>query len=176
MLSTSTSATCGARSTGRSGPPNSRRSAVSATGCGPPRRPRADLAMSLRLRLAAIFAFGSAALIVVAGLAFLWQLHTSLAAALDSELRLRTAALAARQASGPLPPGSPADQTGRPHRPVPRGGAGRPGPPAGWGGGVLLGYRGHGPAAVARTAPAGGRGPADLHRRDRGGAAAAAGQ
>jgi two-component system, OmpR family, sensor kinase len=68
--------------------------------------------MSLRLRLAAIFAFGSAALIVVAGLAFLWQLHTSLAAALDSELRLRTAALAARQASGPLPPGSPADQTG----------------------------------------------------------------
>ena len=34
--------------------------------------------MSLRLRLAAIFAFGSAALIAVAGLAFLWQLHTSL--------------------------------------------------------------------------------------------------
>ena len=68
--------------------------------------------MSLRLRLAAIFAFGSAALIVVAGLAFLWQLHTSLAAALDSELKLRTAALAARLASGPLPPGSPADQTG----------------------------------------------------------------
>jgi two-component system OmpR family sensor kinase len=70
--------------------------------------------MSLRLRLAAIFAFGSAALIAVAGLAFLWQLHTSLTAALDSELRLRAAALAARLASGPLPPGSPAgpDQTG----------------------------------------------------------------
>jgi len=70
--------------------------------------------MSLRLRLAAIFAFGSAALIAVAGLAFLWQLHTSLAAALDSELRQRTAALAARLANGPLPPGSPAgpDQTG----------------------------------------------------------------
>jgi two-component system OmpR family sensor kinase len=69
--------------------------------------------MSLRLRLAAIFAFGSAALIAVAGLAFLWQLHTSLTSALDSELGLRAAALAARLASGPLPPGSPADQAGR---------------------------------------------------------------
>jgi signal transduction histidine kinase len=70
--------------------------------------------MSLRLRLAAIFAFGSAVLIAVAGLALLWQLHTSLAAALDSELRQRAAALAAQLASGPLPPGSPAgpDQTG----------------------------------------------------------------
>ncbi len=68
--------------------------------------------MSLRLRLAAIFAFGSAALIAVAGLAFLWQLHTSLTSALDSELGLRAAALAARLASGPLPPGSPADQAG----------------------------------------------------------------
>ncbi len=70
--------------------------------------------MSLRLRLAAIFAVGSAALIAVAGLAFLWQLHTSLTAALDSELRQRAAALAARLVSGPLPPGSPAgpDQTG----------------------------------------------------------------
>jgi two-component system, OmpR family, sensor kinase len=70
--------------------------------------------MSLRLRLATIFAAGSAALIAVAGLAFLWQLHASLTAALDSELRLRAAALAARLASGPLPPGSPAgaDQTG----------------------------------------------------------------
>jgi hypothetical protein len=69
--------------------------------------------MSLRLRLAAIFAVGSAVLIAVAGLAFLWQLHTSLTAALDSELRLRAAALAARLASGPLPPSSSADQTGR---------------------------------------------------------------
>jgi two-component system, OmpR family, sensor kinase len=70
--------------------------------------------MSLRLRLATIFAAGSAALIAVAGLAFLWQLHASLTAALDSELRLRAAALAAGLASGPLPPGSPAgaDQTG----------------------------------------------------------------
>jgi heavy metal sensor kinase len=70
--------------------------------------------MSLRMRLAAIFALGSAVLIAVAGLAFLWQLHTSLTAALDSDLRLRAAALAARLASGPLPPGSPAgtDQTG----------------------------------------------------------------
>src|SRR5690348_3126537 len=114
MLSTSTSATCGARSTGRSGSPSSRRSAASATGCGPPQRRRADLVMSLRLRLAAIFAFGSAALIAVAGLAFLWQLHTSLNAALDSELRQRAAVLAARLASGPPPPGSAAgpDQTG----------------------------------------------------------------
>jgi two-component system, OmpR family, sensor kinase len=70
--------------------------------------------MSLRMRLAAIFAFGSAVLIAAAGLAFLWQLHTSLAAALDSELRQRAAALAARLASGPLPASSPAgpDQTG----------------------------------------------------------------
>jgi two-component system, OmpR family, sensor kinase len=68
--------------------------------------------MSLRLRLAAIFAFGSAALITVAGLAFLWQLHTSLTSALDSQLGLRAAALAARLVSGSLPPGSPADQTG----------------------------------------------------------------
>jgi two-component system, OmpR family, sensor kinase len=70
--------------------------------------------MSLRLRLALIFAVGSAALIAVAGLAFLWQLHTSLTAALDSELRLRAGALAARLASGPLPASSPAgpDQTG----------------------------------------------------------------
>jgi two-component system, OmpR family, sensor kinase len=40
---------------------------------------------------------------MVAGLAFLRQLQTSLRAALDSELRLRTAALAARMASGSLP-------------------------------------------------------------------------
>jgi two-component system, OmpR family, sensor kinase len=70
--------------------------------------------MSLRMRLAAIFALGSAALIAVAGLAFLWQLHASLTAALDSELRQRTAALAARLASGPRPPSRPAgpDQKG----------------------------------------------------------------
>jgi two-component system, OmpR family, sensor kinase len=59
--------------------------------------------MSLRMRLASVFALGSGALVMVAGLAFLWQLHTSLRAALDSELRLRTAALAARMASGSLP-------------------------------------------------------------------------
>jgi two-component system, OmpR family, sensor kinase len=70
--------------------------------------------MSLRLRLATIFAVGSAALIVVAGLAFLWQLHASITAALDSELGLRAAALAARLAGEPLPPSSPAgaDQAG----------------------------------------------------------------
>jgi two-component system, OmpR family, sensor kinase len=70
--------------------------------------------MSLRTRLALIFALGSGVLITVAGLAFLWQLHTSLNAALDSELRVRAGALAARLASGSLPPGNPAgpDQTG----------------------------------------------------------------
>jgi heavy metal sensor kinase len=70
--------------------------------------------MSLRMRLAAIFAAGSAALIAVAGLAFLWQLHASLTSALDSELGQHAAALAARLASGPLPSASPAgpDQSG----------------------------------------------------------------
>jgi two-component system, OmpR family, sensor kinase len=70
--------------------------------------------MSLRMRLGVIFALGSAVLITVAGLAFLWQLHTSLTAALDSELGQRAAALAARLTDGPLPPASPAgpDQAG----------------------------------------------------------------
>jgi heavy metal sensor kinase len=64
--------------------------------------------MSLRTRLALIFALGSGALITVAGLAFLWQLHTSLSAALDGELRVRTAALAAQLAGGSLPANPPA--------------------------------------------------------------------
>ncbi|HEY6279616.1 MAG TPA: ATP-binding protein [Streptosporangiaceae bacterium] len=64
--------------------------------------------MSLRTRLALIFGLGSGALIAAAGLAFVWQLHTSLNAALDRELRVRADALAARLASGPLPAGSPA--------------------------------------------------------------------
>jgi two-component system OmpR family sensor kinase len=70
--------------------------------------------MSLRTRLALIFALGSGALVTVAGLAFVWQLHTSLSAALDSELRVRATALTAQLASGSLPPNPPAgsDQAG----------------------------------------------------------------
>ena len=70
--------------------------------------------MSIRMRLAVIFALGSAALITVAGLALFWQLQTSLNAALDSELQMRAGALEARLAGGPLPPASQAqpDQTG----------------------------------------------------------------
>ena len=64
--------------------------------------------MSLRARLALIFALGSGALITLAGLAFVWQLHASLSAALDSELRVRAAALAARLATGSLPASLPA--------------------------------------------------------------------
>jgi len=70
--------------------------------------------MSLRTRLALIFALGSGALVTVAGLAFVWQLHTSLSAALDSELRVRAAAMAAQLAGGARPPSPPAssDQAG----------------------------------------------------------------
>jgi two-component system OmpR family sensor kinase len=64
--------------------------------------------MSLRTRLALIFALGSGLLVTVAGLAFVCQLHTSLSAALDSELRVRATALAAQLASGSLPPNPPA--------------------------------------------------------------------
>ena len=64
--------------------------------------------MSLRTRLALIFALGSGALVTVAGLAFVWQLHTSLSAALDSELRVRATALAAQLATGSLPTFPPA--------------------------------------------------------------------
>ncbi|MDX6334792.1 MAG: two-component system, OmpR family, sensor kinase [Streptosporangiaceae bacterium] len=64
--------------------------------------------MSLRTRLALIFALGSGALVTVAGLAFVWQLHTSLGAALDSELRVRATALAAQLATGSLPTFPPA--------------------------------------------------------------------
>lgn len=56
--------------------------------------------MSLRTRLALIFALGSGAPVSVAGLAFVWQLHTSLSAALDSELRVRATARADRLRSG----------------------------------------------------------------------------
>lgn len=64
--------------------------------------------MSLRTRLALIFALGSGLLVTVAGLAFVWQLHTSLTAALDSELKIRATALAAQLATGKLPVAPPA--------------------------------------------------------------------
>ncbi len=70
--------------------------------------------MSLRTRLALIFAVGSGLLVSVAGLAFVWQLHTSLSAALDSELRVRATALAADLARGSLPaaPAARSNQAG----------------------------------------------------------------
>jgi two-component system, OmpR family, sensor kinase len=70
--------------------------------------------MSLRTRLALIFALGSGLLVTVAGLAFVWQLHTSLSAALDSELRVRATALAAQLASGspPATPSASSNQAG----------------------------------------------------------------
>jgi hypothetical protein len=70
--------------------------------------------MSLRTRLALIFALGSGVLVTVAGLAFVWQLHTSLSAALDSELRVRATALTAQLASGslPAPPPATSNQSG----------------------------------------------------------------
>lgn len=60
--------------------------------------------MSLRLRLALVFALGTAVLIVVASLAFISQLSSSLNAALDSGLRSRAAAIDLALASGRLPP------------------------------------------------------------------------
>jgi two-component system, OmpR family, sensor kinase len=68
-----------------------------ATGCGKMVwRTRAELAMSLRWRLALLFALGTAAVVAVAGLAFVWQLRASLNAALDDTLQARARALAAR--------------------------------------------------------------------------------
>jgi aminopeptidase N len=70
--------------------------------------------MSLRTRLALIFALGSGLLVTVAGLAFVWQLSTSLSAALDSELRVRATVLVAQLASGSLPahPSASSNQAG----------------------------------------------------------------
>jgi len=70
--------------------------------------------MSLRLRLALLFAAGTLAVITVAGLAFLGQLRASLNAALDATLQPRAAALArqvARAKTLPLP-GLGSDQQG----------------------------------------------------------------
>jgi two-component system, OmpR family, sensor kinase len=61
--------------------------------------------MSLRLRLALVFALGTAVLITVANLAFMGQLSSSLNSALDSGLRSRAMALAAQLANGTLLPG-----------------------------------------------------------------------
>jgi hypothetical protein len=55
--------------------------------------------MSLRWRLALLFAAGTAAVVAVAGLAFVWQLRTSLNAALDDTLQARAHALAAQVAT-----------------------------------------------------------------------------
>jgi heavy metal sensor kinase len=71
--------------------------------------------MSLRLRLALLFAAGTTAVITVAGLAFLGQLRASLNAALDATLQPRAAALArqvARAKALPLP-GPGGDQQGQ---------------------------------------------------------------
>ena len=55
--------------------------------------------MSLRWRLALLFALGTAAVVAVAGLAFVWQLRASLNAAQDGALQARAQALAARVAT-----------------------------------------------------------------------------
>jgi two-component system, OmpR family, sensor kinase len=59
--------------------------------------------MSLRLRLALVFALGTAVLISVASLVFMSQLSSSLNAALDSGLRSRAIAVAAQLDNGILP-------------------------------------------------------------------------
>jgi two-component system, OmpR family, sensor kinase len=77
--------------------------------------------VSLRLRLALVFALGTAALVVVASLTFMTQLSSSLNAALDSGLRSRATAVAAQLANGSLPgqvsgsaqSGQSGDQTGQ---------------------------------------------------------------
>ncbi len=71
--------------------------------------------MSLRARLSLLFALGTAALVVIAGLAFLAQLRSSLTSALDESLRTRSDALAAELRAGSLPAGDAAGarQTGQ---------------------------------------------------------------
>jgi two-component system OmpR family sensor kinase len=67
--------------------------------------------MSLRLRLALLFAAAAAAVVAAAGVAFLWQLRTAQIGALDAGLRVRADALAA-QVRAPGLPGLP-DQGGQ---------------------------------------------------------------
>jgi len=71
--------------------------------------------VSLRGRLSLVFALGTAALIVICGLAFLGQLRSSLNSALDESLRTRGEALAAQLHAGTLPTGGAPDtgQTGQ---------------------------------------------------------------
>jgi two-component system OmpR family sensor kinase len=62
--------------------------------------------VSLRGRLTLVFALGTAALVVISGLAFLAQLRSSLNSALDDALRTRNDALAAQVRAGSLPAGA----------------------------------------------------------------------
>lgn len=73
--------------------------------------------MSLRLRLALMFAAATAVVIALAGVAFLWQLRAAQITALDAGLRVRADALAAQvHAARPLPlPTSGSGQQGQ-HR------------------------------------------------------------
>ena len=75
----------------------------------------AGIAVSLRARLSLLFALGTAALVVISGLAFLAQLQSSLNSALDDALRARSDALAAQLRAGSLPVAAPLDtgQTGQ---------------------------------------------------------------
>jgi hypothetical protein len=74
--------------------------------------------VSLRGRLSLLFALGTAALVIIAAVAFLSQLRSSLTAALDDALRARSDTLAAQLRAGSLPAGGPmetgrANQTGQ---------------------------------------------------------------
>ena len=55
--------------------------------------------MSLRRRLSLLFALGTAAVVAVAGLTFVWQLRHSVNAALDDTLQARARTLAAQVAA-----------------------------------------------------------------------------
>jgi heavy metal sensor kinase len=65
--------------------------------------------VSLRGRLSLVFALGTAALVIIAAVAFLSQLRSSLTAALDDALRARNDTLAAQLRAGSLPAGGPAE-------------------------------------------------------------------
>ena len=59
--------------------------------------------MSLRLRLALLFAAATAAVIATAAAVFLWQLRAAQIGALDAGLRARADAVAAQLSAGGLP-------------------------------------------------------------------------
>src|SRR5438876_1050244 len=67
--------------------------------------------MSLRLRLALLFAAATAVVIAAAGAAFVWQLRTAQISALDTSLRARSDALAASIRTEGLP--APGGQQGQ---------------------------------------------------------------